>query len=66
MRTHLNARKAARQIERRDPQGAAQYRAELAYFHYRPRAVLAVLGDYYDGTRPLPAIPGAQRLYVLP
>lgn len=40
LRTTLT--KATRQIERRDPQGAEQYRAELRYFHYKPRVVLGV------------------------
>lgn len=32
--------KAVRQIERRDAEGAARYRAELRYFHYKPRLVI--------------------------
>ncbi|GGS47842.1 hypothetical protein [Streptomyces violaceus] len=52
--------KALAQIERRDARGAEQYRAELRYFHYRPRVVLGTTGaDYYQGTRTLPALPGA-------
>jgi hypothetical protein len=39
---HTTAAKAIRQVERRDARGAEQYRAELRYFHYRPRVILAL------------------------
>jgi hypothetical protein len=59
-RLHTTAAKATRQIERRDAQGAEQYRAELRYFRYKPRIVLsAPQDDYYQGTHALPALPGA-------
>jgi hypothetical protein len=44
-RLHTTAAKAVQQIERRDARGAEQYRAELKYFHYKPRVVL---GAPYD------------------
>lgn len=56
----LNAERAIRQIERRDARGVEQYRAELKYCHHRPRVILsAPHEDYYQGTRTLPALPGA-------
>jgi hypothetical protein len=60
MMMRLNAERAVRQIERRDARGAEQYRAELKYFHYRPRVVLSTPHeDYYQGTHTLSALPGA-------
>lgn len=38
--------KAIAQIERHDAQGAQQYRAELKYFHYKPRAILGMTTAY--------------------
>lgn len=38
--------KATRQIERRDAQGATQYRAELRYFHFKPRAIMGMSNAY--------------------
>lgn len=38
--------KALAQIERRDPNGAAQYRAELRYFHVPQRVVLGMTNAY--------------------
>ncbi|MFI1678828.1 hypothetical protein [Streptomyces sp. NPDC020607] len=38
--------KAVSQIERRDGQRAAQYRAELRYFHYKPRYIIGVTNAY--------------------
>lgn len=40
-RLHTTVTKAVKQIERQDAQGAEQYRAELKYFHYKPRVVLS-------------------------
>ena len=55
-----NAEKAIRQIERRDARGAEQYRAELRYFHYKPRVALGLdHPDYYQGTHIVPVLPGA-------
>lgn len=87
--------KARKQIERRNPEGAKQYRAELRYFHVPQRAILGMTNayqvldetyiwgqpsgdeaaerfqrafldgadnrrsDYYQGTRPVPQVPGA-------
>lgn len=66
--------KAIAQIERRDANGAAQYRAELKYFHAPQRAILGITNayevvdeaftwgpasDYYQGTHRVPLIPGA-------
>ncbi|MGW3711418.1 hypothetical protein ACWDN6_14880 [Streptomyces albogriseolus] len=53
-RLHTTAAKATRQIERRDRRGAEQYRAELKYFHYKPRVALSIQhDDYYQGARAL-------------
>lgn len=38
--------KALAQIERRDAQGARQYRAELRYFHFQPRVILGITNAY--------------------
>lgn len=46
--TYPDARKAVRQIERRDARGAEQYRAELKYHHFRPRVALSMTNAYMD------------------
>ncbi|MDX3044093.1 hypothetical protein PV383_44075 [Streptomyces caniscabiei] len=46
MRPYPDAGKALRQIERRDAKAAAQYRAELRYFHCPQRAVLGMSTVY--------------------
>jgi hypothetical protein len=66
--------KAFRQLLRGDAENVGHYRAELRYFHVPQRAILgmtnayAVLdeaftwsrpSDYYQGTRPVPQVPGA-------
>lgn len=38
--------KARRQIERRDPEGAKQYRAELRYFHVPQRHIMGFTNAY--------------------
>ncbi|MEV0526625.1 hypothetical protein AB0I66_24590 [Streptomyces sp. NPDC050439] len=46
MPLRTTAAKAVAQIERRDSEGAAQYRAELRYFHYKPRAIIGMTTAY--------------------
>jgi hypothetical protein len=46
MPLRTTAAKALAQIEHRDPNGAAQYRAELKYFHVPQRAILGMTNAY--------------------
>lgn len=53
--------KALAQIQRRDPEGVTQYRAELRYFHVPQRAVLGMSTAlaYLDETHTIPIYPNA-------
>lgn len=56
-RLHTTVAKAFNQIQRRDPEGLKQYRAELRYFHFKPRHILGtttaygVLDEVHDWSR---------------